>query len=292
MVPLLDLTSFATTYITSHPDTNLYLIIDHAGMPGLNRKLLASQVQWANLFASSRESGASAVAPFLIMIGSASSLKVSNNFLRWISESGALTSSLILLASPQTIGTVKERLTVRLDVQLSEDIDAMLRFYDPRVFESLLKILSPQQFDALLCPGEKWWFVSRQGKLTETKSNFRMADQEKSQLSLTPKQESELIDALEPDRVLYLLLETAPRLKPALPSDRYGFVTYNIAKALSFNITSTADFTLYCTVALLYGNNFEAEPYWSQALSQVRMHNITFIQAVADSPEVEYEQST
>jgi hypothetical protein len=288
-MPLLDLTSFATNYVTSHPGANLYLLIDHAGLPGLNRKLLASQVQWVNLFGNSRESGASSVAPFLILIGSASSLRVSNIFLRWISESGALTSSLILLASPQSIDMVKERLMVRLDVQLSEGIDAMLRFYDPRIFESLSKILSPQQFDALLCPGEKWWFVNRQGQLTETKSNFRIADHEKFQLSLIQKQESDLIDALEPDRVLYLLLETVPRLEPNLPSDRYGFITCNIAKAQTFNITSTSDFTLYCTVALLYGNNFEADPYWSQALSQVRMHSITFVQAVADSPEVDYE---
>jgi hypothetical protein len=282
----LDLKSFATNYVTANPNTNLYLLVDHAGVPGLHRKL-GSLVEWENLFQGSRESAAFAVAPILILLGSSSAVKLSSLFIRWISENGALTSSLIILASPEPIDIVKKRLTDRLDVKLSEGMEAMLRFYDPRILEQLSKIMSPHQAERFFSPGCKWWYVNRGGKLAEVASSFRLGDEPYSPLSLSQDQEEALLNALEPDRILYLLLETAPQLESKLPDDRYKFITEKLHAALDFGITSTVELTLYCTIALLCGIDFETHPYWSEALAGVRMQRITFSQAVANSPDIE-----
>jgi hypothetical protein len=107
MISTFDLKSFATNYVTANPNTNIYLLIDQAGMPGLHRKLGGDRVEWVSLFDGSRESGAFSVSPVLILLGSSSVLKLSSFFMKWISENGALTSSLILLASFESIDTVK-----------------------------------------------------------------------------------------------------------------------------------------------------------------------------------------
>jgi hypothetical protein len=282
-----DLKSFATNYFAANPSTNLYLLVDHAGMPGLNGKLGSGLVEWANLFAGSRESGAFSVAPILIFLGSSSALNLSNMFMRWLSVNGALTSSLIILASPEPIHVVKERLIARLDVKLSEGMESMLRFYDPRILEQLSKILSPRQAQGFFSPGTKWWYLNRGGKLGEIASEFTFRDEPDFLLSFNQNQEAVLLDSLEPDRILYLLRETVPQLESRLPPDQYEFIAEKLHAARDFGITSTADLTLYCTTALLYGNDFETQPYWSEALAEVRMQRSTFAQVVANSPEIE-----
>lgn len=286
-MPTFELKPFATSYVTANPNTNLYLLVDHAGIPGLDRKLRGSSVEWANLFDESREIGAFAAAPVLILVGSSSVLSLNSFFMRWISAKGAFTSNLILLASPQSIDIVKKRLIARLDVKLSEGMDAILRFYDPRIIEQLSKILSSQQCGKFFSPGHQWWYVNRKGELADVASEFRVVDEVDSQLFLSQYQEEALLDALEPDRILYLLLETAPQLEPKLPPDRYEFVAAKLAAARDFGIASTVDFTLYCMAALLCGINFESHPYWNKALAEVHMKRITFSQAVANSPEIE-----
>ena len=289
MTPTIDFRSFAESYVLAHPQTNLYLLIDHAGLPGLYRELVRNQIEWENLFDESRESGAKAVAPFLIFMANISTLGARNAFINWVSKTGLLTSSIVVLASPQPISEMKKRLVARLDVQLSGDMDAMLRFYDPRILEQLSKVLSSRQGNAFFCVAERWWFVSRTGQLSEIESSFKIVDEPGSQLLLNQNQESALIEAVEPDRVLYLLLETVPHLVPRLPPNRYMFVKNNVAKASTYNISSTLDYVLYCTAALLYGENFDVQPHWSNTLADVRTGTITLAQAVANSPEIEYE---
>jgi hypothetical protein len=166
-------------------------------------------------------------------------------------------------------------------------MDAMLRFYDPRILQQLSKILSSKQASRFFCLGEKWWYVSRTGELAEVASEFSVGHDADSPLSLSQDQEVALLDALEPDRILYLLLESAPQLESRLPPDRYKFVAGELLAALDFGITSTADVTLYCIVVLLCGVNFKTQPYWGEALLEVRMRRLTFAQVVASSPDIE-----
>ncbi|WP_162244866.1 DUF4123 domain-containing protein [Massilia sp. Leaf139] len=278
---------FATNYITTNPKLNLYIVADHTGMPGLHRELVASPAKWASLFADSREENELSVAPFLILLGSYSSLKVSSRLLRWITDNGVPTSSLILLASSQSLDTVQERLSKRLDMKISQNMDAMLRFFDPRVLEQLKKILSLDQAKNFFSAASTWWFVDRLGKLVEVSSEFKEVDDPCGQLCLSEKQEATLVEALEPDRVIHLLLEAVPHLKKNLPHDRYGFAADKIRLANTFGIMSTIDLSLYCIVSLLCGDSFEKERYWSEGLDQVQSGEAKFTQIVENYLGVE-----
>jgi hypothetical protein len=281
MSPYIDLRSVAQESLAARPESNLYLLLDHGGLPGLHRQLQKSSAEWVSLFDCTNEANALVVAPILILIGSNEKLQMSRSLFEWISKNGTYTSTVIMLSSPLQVESLRNRLTGRLDVRISEDMKAMLRFFDPRTFEGLMKVLSPEQLATFLAPAERWWYVDRAGKLVSVDATFNVIDELEFPLVLSAKQEFDLIDASDSDRVLASLRENAPDLiqKQPLPA-QYDFVAANLQVARDAGLTSIADLVLYNIVVLIKGLDFIKSETWSSLMDEVASKPADFMELV------------
>jgi hypothetical protein len=290
MNPYIDLRMVAQEFLADRPESNLYLLLDHGGLPGLHRQLQKSSVEWVSLFDCTNEANALDVAPLLILIGSVGKLQMSRSLFEWVGKNGTYTSTVIMLSSPLQIKSLKNRLTAHLDVRMSEDMRAMLRFFDPRTFEGLMKVLSPEQVTTFLAPAERWWYIDRAGKLVSVDAKFNVVDELAMPLVLSAKQEFDLIDASEPDRVLAALRENTPDLiqKQPLPA-QYEFVVTNLQAARSSGLTSIADLVLYNIVVLIKGLNFIRGETWSKLMDEVKSKPGGFM-AMVSSMDIDEER--
>lgn len=283
----LDLRAIAQEHLAANVNSNLYFLIDHAGMPGLHRKLAETSAEWASLFEGTKERGALSVAPILVLVCGSGILRMQRRLSEWIGEHGIYTSSLMMLESSLPISSLACRLTKRLDVRLSENMVAMLRFFDPRVFEKLVKILSVEQARAMLSPAEKWSYVDRKGRVVSVNAEFDIVENFELPLQLNEAQEFGLVDASEPDQVLALLRENVPNLLSRLHLvKQYEFVVHNIKAAKDLGLRSTVDLVLYSAVALSQGVEFATGPIWSDLMTDVKSGRIEFAEVVAANDNV------
>ncbi|QYF91596.1 DUF4123 domain-containing protein [Massilia sp. PAMC28688] len=256
---------------------HLYALIDHGGHPGLTGHLNKFKVAWSSLFQGSRDEGALEVAPILVPIRTAHSLAVSRSCMTPIFERARYSSSMTFLHSPLDLQALNRRLAVRLDVSLPDGVEMLLRFFDGRVFESLMNTLSPSQKVAFLSPARAWWWVDRAGQVQLQTSEFLETDSPEIPLGLTSTQEAALIDASEIDQVAMLLEAVMPANFEALVgSDRVSFLRKNIAAAHSYRIVSPNDVTLFCTLALTHGDGFEHRTPWVQHFEKVNSGQTSF----------------
>jgi len=122
------------------PEQNVYLLLDQAGLPGVYQELQKHSVPRVTLFDDTTEKSAVAVAPVLILAAEHGVLIAKKRLFHWLSEYASDTSSTIILVSPLPIETMKIRLSLRLEAELSEKMSAIFRFYDPRVLTALTSI--------------------------------------------------------------------------------------------------------------------------------------------------------
>jgi hypothetical protein len=259
---------------------SLYALVDHGGMPGLVSKLTKTKVEWISLFDGSREENALSVAPILFAIPADPTVSTNQQFAQWLGKHGTYTSSVLLLASPIGIAQLARRLALRLDAMLPGDMAIMLRFFDPRIFEELVTTLAPKQKQVFLSIASAWWFIDRRGHLQQVDSCFADTDQFEAPLILTAAQESALIDASEPDQVAEMLLAGVPEAYQALPQSlRYDFITRHMAAAKTVGMKATHELALYCSLALLFGEEFAAKPSSQSILLNVKAGKLTPQQA-------------
>jgi hypothetical protein len=186
-------------------------------------------------------------------------------------ERGAYSSSLMLLASPLPLCALAVRLTARLDARISDHMDVLIRFFDPRIFEQLVRYLSADQLKIFLSAAGAWWYVDRSGELRMIEASFSVAESFCAPLILSERQEHDLIVASEPDQVAEQLRATVPNLFSLLPApERSKFISDQMVAAGGWGITSTRDFALYCALALMHGPDFSSLPEWALTLNDVR----------------------
>jgi hypothetical protein len=268
------------SHASTHPDDFFYLLADHAGMPGLQRKLTDTKVGWVSLFEGTTQTNALSVAPLLIRIGRGSQSLCGDVFLTWICERGAYSSSLLIVASQLTIRELAGRLTARLDAKISDDMDVLLRFFDPRVFEQLARCLTDEQRNVFFSPASSWWYVDRRGELQAVQAQFSNDENFVSPLILSARQEHELVDASEPDQVEEQLRLWLPNEFARLsPPDRHNFIARHMTAGRNLRITLTRELALYCALALVYGEDFASDAEWSSALDLIRQgkHDLTSV---------------
>ena len=271
MSACIDSRTVAEELLAAHPASNLYFLLDHAGMPGLHRQLLNSSVQWSSLFDGSKEANALQVAPFLVLAGSERQLRMFRNLFKWIGEHGTYSSSVVMLTSPLDMATLRHRLAARLDIRLSENMEAMLRFFDPRVLESIFNALPPHQASTFFSPAEFWRYVDRAGKLVNVATSFDFQETYTPPLVLNAQQEFSLLDACEVDQVLALVRQNVPGLMATLRlSDQSTFVARAIAKARQHGIDSTYKLSLYTVAGLLHGETAINGPQAEEFLNKIK----------------------
>jgi len=276
-----DLAGFAATALREYPHCTVYGLADHGGMPGLHAQLSRSSIAWRSLFEGSREENALAVAPLLFSLTDAWHGR-HRQLLDWIAAHGTYTSSLLMLASPLAIDDVAARLARRLDAALSEDMNVMLRFFDPRVFEALTGVLDPAQREAFLGVADHWWYFDRRGALVAQPARCDAQDGHVAPLRLTVAQEFALLAASEPDQVAEQLQSMVPEPWRDVPLPRrIGFLQRHIGAANALGLRATRDLALYCAAALLEGEDFAGTPKWRPLLAQVQRGELDFGAALA-----------
>ena len=259
----------------------LYALIDHSGMPGLANRLNGYPVQWDSLLGSTKDARSLPAAPLLIRIETAENALLHPGLIDWVCEHGTFTSSVMFLASPLPMDDLVRRLKVRLDATLPDKLDVILRFFDPRTFESLLQILTETQKQQFLSVATSWWFVDRRGELQKVPSMLAVTDRYVSPMMLSVAQQGRMIDASEPDQVENLLLGQEGINFDGLPHHkRHDFVLRHSAAAHTIGITAIHEIASYCALAMAYGESFVAKPEWQVALKQVAIGVWTLQQAI------------
>jgi len=232
-------------YLACHADAHLYFLLDHSGLPGLIRKVDSARLRWASLFADTRESTALAVAPILVDVA-VSNKPLPGLFLDWLAEHGAYSSTVTMLDSPLALDVLQRRLATRLDIKLSENMAAMLRFFDPRILAQLRTTLTEQQAASFFSVAAYWWYIDRAGVLREFDVEFTPVDRFAAQLVLTQEQEFAMVDAAEADQVLSLLNDFVPDLLEKIDaSTRYELIARKISDAKKSGLNSIHDFMIY-----------------------------------------------
>lgn len=273
------------------PHGRLWALVNHAGVPGLDARLQNEGIARDSLFGEPPDAAARQVAPLLFSLGDLDAPRL-QHLLTWLAESGAYTGSLLFLWSELPAPALRAQLAHRVDAQLHDGEEVVLRYFDARVFEALLQALSPTQRIAWLSPAHRWWYVDRAGLLQTCDGSPSMpeADPLTGMLQLDATQFAALLDATEPDQVANLLRQRVP--EPFLriePPERHAFVSRHMQQARrEWHLESTNDLAIYCGLALLHGEDFAAQPAWQQALRYVKAGELKLAQAVA---QVEDEES-
>jgi hypothetical protein len=273
----IDFRAVAEALLAAHPTSSVYFLIDHAGMPGLHRRLRNSSVQWSSLFDGSKEANALQVAPFLVLAGSEGRLRMFRDLFTWIGGNGTYSSSVVLLTSSLDMASLRHRLAARLDATLSENMEAMLRFYDPRVLESLFRILPAEQARTFFSPAESWAYVDRAGKLVSVATAFDAEESFNAPLVLGEKEEFALLEACEIDQVMDLLRQNVPALMATLPlADQFLFVNCAIGMARQHGVDSVYKFSLYAAVGLSQGDAFVNGSHGREFLENLKQNDVNF----------------
>lgn len=275
MISYLDFNVLLEHCIEVDPDSNVYLLLDHGGLPGLVKQLSRSATEWVSLFEDTNEENALTVAPILVLAVADKSVRLAQMLLKWLSEHGTYSSTISVLSSSLDLRTLKSHMVERLDVKLSENMEAMLRYFDPRVFEGLVNVLTLEQKWSFFFPVSSWWYVDRSGKIQCAGAGKNEAEMVSQQLELTSAQEQALICKCEVDQILASLRQNACDLmqRIMLPQ-QYKFVDENVQEARSFGVDSIDALKLYCVIALAMGREFMRGSTWSSAMKEVKNKSI------------------
>ena len=281
MYAYLDIKSFVNAQPELGAGEFLYCLVDSAAVPSLHKKLATVTSPWVSLFEGSREENALSVAPILIVVAGESGMVAPNSLLSWLAEKGTFTSCLSFIRSRHAMREQARALTARLDARLEDRTDVLLRYYDPRVFEALLDILSERPLGALLAAAQEWWFVDRTGQVQRVRQVVPASGDAQENVELTEAQEFALVAASEPDQIAEILSENFPdELRSLARPLRHAFITGQIVTARQFNVASTYELALFCGLALVSGVDYHTEDPWLTVLQAVGRGELKFSDAV------------
>ena len=284
MADYFDFRKFYDAAVADYPGNELFCLVDHAGMTGLHRALLRSGRPWASLFQDSAQESALAAAPLLFPLV-VQGERGQGQFLEWLAAHGTYTSTVLMLSSPAGLDTLCGRLARRMHARVSEGMDVLLRYFDPRVFEALLAVFDEEQGSAFLNPADCWWYLDRGGALLRQPSAY--ADEEMdSPIVLSAAQEFALLDASEIDQVGAQLQSMLPDAVLSIGlAQRPAFLRRHMEAARLAGIAATHEVALYCGLALLYGEEFAQSSPWRELLAKVRTSPARFADLVAAQEE-------
>jgi len=265
------------------PQGRLWALVNHAGVPGFDAQLENEGFQRESLFGEPADAAARQVAPLLFALPDLGDPRC-QRLLVWLGDHGSFTGSLLFLWSELPAAALHARLAHRTNARLHDGEEVVLRYFDARVFEALLPVLTPAQRAAWLEPARCWWYVDRAGLLQRCDGPPGMPqaqDPLSPALQLDAAQFAALLDGTEPDQVAHLLRQRVPEhFLRVEPPARHAFVLRQMQQARSaWQLASTQDFALYCALALLHGEDFALAPVWQQALQRVKVGELTLAQA-------------
>lgn len=262
----------------------MYLLVDHAGAPGLVRELQSRpEIPWTSLFEGSTEQGAIDVAPILLHLPAAGSRASERVLLSWLQRACQFSTSFTALWSTFQRDTLSLALKRRLDAMLPEHMPVMLRYFDTRTLEALLRVLTDRQRAQFLGVASRWLWLDRAGCLQAEESQQQQTDQWPSPFEMDEAQQNALIEASEPDALVQQMQTLAPDLcQDQTRADLHALASQCMAKLSALGLSDLRTQTLYCLTALHLGPAFDSQPEWAEVLGRVGTKQLSFESALKE----------
>lgn len=234
---------------------HLYALIDHAGAPGLVKKLQRdSTTAWSSLFEGSREQGALEVAPILVHLANGGTGSSERSLLNWLHHACRFSTSLIVLNSSLRHADVALALRKRLNARLPEHVDVMLRYFDTRIFESLIPVLDPAQRAEFLGIASRWQWLDRAGLLQRMDAQEQQGDAWPALFELNTAQQNALIEASSADALVQQMQANASDLcRDKTRAQLHAIAAQCLPKIGRWAIEDLRTQTLVCLTALQHG---------------------------------------
>ena len=259
-------------------DSRLYALVDHAGAPGLLRRLRERpQNQWSNLFESSTEENAIEAAPLLLDLSAINQ----GAWLQWLHAACSESTSLTLLHSSLDIEALAQRLKCRLEALLPDGVPAMLRYFDTRILESLVEVLTLEQRSHFFGIASCWQWLDRAGDIQIFNALEMPDDAWPMPFAFTEKQQNAMIDAAEADALVQQMqIHGLDLCAGHSRAELHAIASTCIAKANHLGLDGTPSQTIFALTTLQLGPDFTQQPEWVKLLPSVMHRNITFEDAI------------
>lgn len=253
-----------------------YLLINQAALKG-QRALFSSlsKFECRPLFGQSDAACRDGATPFVLRVDPATRIRP---IIQELADAACYACALTQIDTPSDIQTLTDALTRRCEVLLPDGVAMLLRYFDTRVFMSLLDVLSPEQVDSFLSCASDWWYSDREGAMLPAGRTVRTAgDAFSPPLTLSVAQEHAMIEASEPDAVIDLIASSGRHQLFDIPyPQRYPIVADLVYRARQWGLEQIPDFAAFVTIALSTSNDFDLLPPWNELLPRVQAGELTF----------------
>jgi hypothetical protein len=157
-----------------------------------------------------------------------------------------------IVASDKATGRIQQHLADLLLLDRPHGGDAaVFRYYDPRVFSHLSRILKAEQFDALLGPVQAWSFLDPAGEWTTANA----AGESEDIFAVTPEQ----YDRIGRIELVQHALDRLRANQAATPSDTPALLDVQFAKGVTHGLDG-ADLQAFALHGLLVSPYFDRHP--------------------------------
>lgn len=257
-----------------------YLLINQAALKE-QRALLSSlsKFECLPLFGQSDAACRDGATPFVLRLDPTTRIRP---IIHELADAACYACALTQIDTQSDIQTLTEALTRRCEVLLPDGVPMLLRYFDTRVFMSLLDVLTPEQADSFLSCASDWWYSDREGAMVPAMGTVRTTgDAFSPPLVLSVTQEHAMIEASEPDAVIDLIASSGRHPLFDIPyPQRYPIVVDLVYRARQWGLEEIPDFAAFVTIALSTSNDFDVLPPWNELLPRVQAGELTFSAAL------------
>jgi hypothetical protein len=173
--------------------------------------------------------------------------------------------AVIWLFGQLSLDSLLERMMRRLDVNLSDGTELLLRYFDPRIVAELDQACDDEERQSFFGMCDRWCYLDRNGNLREIRASPRGAlDTYSSPLVLTERIESALMLATEAGQVLAETLHRWPvDLQRLLPLSRFDLAKACCTEGDAMKLPSLADKVLLMMHVAEQGCDYLKSPVWA-----------------------------
>jgi Domain of unknown function (DUF4123) len=260
-------------------DLHRYLIVDTAATRPTNMaKALAIEAPAFDLLKGERCDWRESASPVLLELprqaqGKSTCSSIRNALIKW-----RYANCFIAIVSDISFQQMTQLLSQRTDALLPDNMTVVLRYFDTRVFGTLMQIFSNEQRREFLSAATHWTMPGRWGELQSYKGDtaHEIANATLG-IRLNALQEAALIESGDADALVDLMLNQGhPALSALVPPEQYEKINLALAKAKKTQINEISEQVAYCTVALELGTDFGDEPAWAPRMTLVKSGKLKF----------------
>ncbi|MFC7419201.1 DUF4123 domain-containing protein [Iodobacter arcticus] len=269
-----------------HSSGNYYLLVDQSAFPYLTKiKKKMATLHIINILDTNANQPMDAASPVLIQLDLNG---LNEEIIQWFCTQGAYANGLHVLKSSLPLKQLAEKLAERSDALLPDNMTVLLRYFDTRIFASLLTILAKEQIKLLSNDIQSWWYVNRSAELiVACLDNEGRSDPEtKPQIVFSAEQEAGLLDAANGDMILSQLQQNPPEIMYSMrPDQQYEVVIHLMRMAVKNGIQQIPEWLAFCVFGFATKGAIYQQAPWTELIDQLKAGKISFAEALELSNE-------